>query len=162
MKSKSKPIVTERHDSITVDFGGGRKLRAGRYSDRATGSIPKTVFFAFCALRDAKGGTYGQRIAKFADTIERIWPSWTKGGTPKPKKAAPKSIADKYGKDAVRALQMGMKDAAERNALPARFMQKEGPAGNCVILLDTKTGRTVEVGLCDLHGARAVLRAFFG
>ncbi len=30
------------------------------------------------------------------------------------------------------------------------------------VLRDKRTGRQVEVGLCDLHGALDVLRAFFG
>lgn len=160
-KKSAKPIIYTKHDSITVEFGAGRMLRMGRYADSAKGNVPKTVFFAWVKVRDAKGGTLGERVEKFVKNIRRIWPGWDKAGVPKPRKATAKSLADKYGRDAIRALQNGMTDAAERQELPSRFMQKNGPRGNCVILLDTETGKSIEVSLCDLFGARQALAAFF-
>jgi len=72
-----------------------------------------------------------------------------------------KSLFETYGKDATRALSMSMRDASEKIPLPERFMVKNGPRSNCVIIVDTQTMKNIEVALCDLFGARAVLNAFF-
>jgi hypothetical protein len=157
----NEPLVYERHDSITVDFGGGRKLRAGRYSDKATDGVPDAVFAEWCNLRD-QSGTYGERVRAFVRGIRRVWPAWDSGGTPRARKAARKSSADEYGRDAVQSLQLSIRDAAESVPLPPRFMEKSAAAPNAVVILDISTGRSVKVGLCDLRGVRETLSALFG
>jgi hypothetical protein len=54
-----------------------------------------------------------------------------------------------------------MLSAVRKTALPRRFGDEPGPAGNQVTYVDTLTGRAVTVGLCDALGARRVLAALF-
>ena len=44
--------------------------------------------------------------------------------------------------------------------LPERFVIEPGSKGNCLTIRETTTGRKLEVGLCDMHGALAVLKFF--
>jgi hypothetical protein len=78
------------------------------------------------------------------------------------KKQSSRSLHCEYGPDAPRALSGMMLDASERFPLPSRFMVKAGDHPSGVVLLDTLTGRSVSLGLCDLIGARIALGAFFG
>lgn len=73
-----------------------------------------------------------------------------------------KSLHETYGADATRALSMGMRDAAESVSIPDRFMVKNGPRPSRVVILDTTTGRHVEVALCYYRGVREVLSVLFG
>jgi hypothetical protein len=55
-----------------------------------------------------------------------------------------------------------IRDAAHRVPLPERFQETLVEGQPRVQIQDVQTGRTVEVGLCDLQGARRVLFALFG
>ena len=75
-----------------------------------------------------------------------------------------KSLHENFGSDAPKILSGMIQDAAEKNALPERFMGKNDPNGTgaTVIIVDTTTMRQVTLGLCDYPGARKALNALFG
>jgi hypothetical protein len=61
----------------------------------------------------------------------------------------------------VQTLRGSMVEALNKNPLPQRFTQTEHPDQPAVIIKDSVTGRELTVGLCDAHGARKALAAFF-
>lgn len=72
----------------------------------------------------------------------------------------PTSLHAVHGADAIPILQGGMKSNADsRYKIPKRF-KTEGN-GSSVIITDTLTNKSVDIGLCDYHGALKILEAFF-
>lgn len=74
------------------------------------------------------------------------------------------SLYETLGKDAVPFLQNTMEDQAynHNGGKPSeRFTIEPNKLGNGRIITDTLTGKSVEVGLCYLPGAIAVLNTFF-
>lgn len=62
----------------------------------------------------------------------------------------------------ITGLQGAMAAAAQAaSPLPARFTATPVPGSPSVVIGDSRTGRMVEVGLCDYHGARKTLAALF-
>jgi hypothetical protein len=76
MKTKA-PRITTTHDWISVDFGNGRRLTASRSGEKGSGAIPKEVFRQWSdMIRANSGGTVGEKIARFVENIDTIWPAW--------------------------------------------------------------------------------------
>ena len=74
----TKPTIITTHDYVTVNFGNGRRLTGSYGGEKATGAIPKHVWQAWLALLDnpADTRTLGERIQKFVDDINSLWPEW--------------------------------------------------------------------------------------
>jgi hypothetical protein len=76
MQTKA-PRITTTHDWISVDFGNGRRLTASRSGEKATGAVPQEVFRQWSGMiRATGGGTFEEKIARFVENIDTIWPAW--------------------------------------------------------------------------------------
>jgi hypothetical protein len=65
-------------------------------------------------------------------------------------------------KEELGGLRGAMVGAANKIPMPERFVAVPAEDSPSMIITDTETGRTLTVGLCDYHGARHALNAFFG
>lgn len=63
--------------------------------------------------------------------------------------------------DEVAGVRGALSQAAERVPIPRRFEVVDHPDRPAVIIVDTVTGRSVEMGLCDYYGARVLLATLF-
>ena len=72
------PRIIKNHDYISVDFGNGRRLTAGRSGEKATGAVPSLVFDRWHKMvHNDDGMQLGDRIQKFVDEINSLWPEWS-------------------------------------------------------------------------------------
>jgi hypothetical protein len=78
-KTTRKPRIINQHEYISVDLGNGRRLTASFRGEKATGSVPKHVFDAWCRAVSTQEGTVGERITAFVDRIDTVWPEWHVG-----------------------------------------------------------------------------------
>jgi hypothetical protein len=79
-KTPNRPTIITQHEYISINFGNNRRLTASFRGEKAAGSIPQTVFNLFSkAVQDpAWGKNIGERIEKFVNDINTIWPEWNK------------------------------------------------------------------------------------
>lgn len=77
-KTLTKPTIINQHEYMSINFGNNRRLTGSYRGERAAGSIPLNVFDAFSKAVHNKeyGATYGDRVQRFADEIDKIWPEW--------------------------------------------------------------------------------------
>jgi hypothetical protein len=76
---KTTPRIIRNFDWISVDFGNGRRLTAGRSGEKATGAVPRDVFDKWSKMICETGtGTFDERIERFVADIDTTWPDWNK------------------------------------------------------------------------------------
>ena len=72
-----KPTIITQHDYISINFGNNRRLTTSWSGQKASGAVPGHVFNEFCRrILEEANTNFGDRIQKFVDEIDTIWPEW--------------------------------------------------------------------------------------
>lgn len=75
-----KPRIITQHEYISIDFGHSRRLTTSYSGQKASGKVPAPVWKAWVRTMTEKSETpFGERVQKFVDNIDTIWPEWNVG-----------------------------------------------------------------------------------